>query len=263
MSGQQWLSCHERVAMVTGGGAGIGRACAQLLARLGADICLVDKDREAAHALEQSIRSFGRRAIAVVGDVREEATAAAAIEKTMATLGRLDFLVNNVGGMFQAAASDITAGGWSAVLRLNLDSTFFFSRAAAPAMRSSGGGSIVNIASVAGIAASPSAAHYGAAKAAVVNLTRTLALEWAPDIRVNCVAPDFILTEGTDRLMTHDDRERIANLIPLARLGTPEDVAGAVAFLVSPLAAFITGHTLVVDGGSLYRGRMDFAPSPK
>ena len=110
----------------------------------------------------------------------------------------------------------------------------------------------------AGIAGSPGAAHYGAAKAGVINLARSLALEWAPAIRVNCVAPDFIRTEGTERLMTDADRERIAVLIPLRRVGAPEDVANAVAFLISDMAAFVTGQTLVVDGGSLYRSRLDF-----
>ena len=143
-------------------------------------------------------------------------------------------------------------------LKLNLDAAFQFAQAVQPAMASAGHGAIVNIASVAGIAGSPGAAHYGAAKAGVINLTRSLALEWAPAIRVNCVAPDFIRTEGTDRLMTDADRERIAGLIPLRRLGAPEDVANAVAFLASDKAAFVTGQTLVVDGGSLFRSRLDF-----
>ena len=111
------------------------------------------------------------------------------------------------------------------------------------------GGVIVNVASVAGLTASPRAAHYGAAKAAVINLTATLALEWAPRVRVNCVAPDFIRTEGTEKLMSTADRRRMSKLIPLRRVGTPQEVAAAVTFLASDAAAFVTGAVLPVDGG--------------
>ena len=248
-------------AIVTGGGSGIGRACALLLARLGCAVCVVDRDADAAARTVALIQEADGRALSVPGDAREASTAAEAARATAERFGRIDVLVNNVGGMFPAPASEISAGGWSAVLRLNLDSTFQFAQAVAPAMLSAGRGAIVNVASVAGIAGSPGAAHYGAAKAGVINLTRTLALEWAPKIRVNCVAPDFIRTEGTERLMTATDRRRIARLIPLRRLGVPDDVAKVAVFLASDLASFVTGQTLVVDGGSLFRSRLDFAAS--
>jgi NAD(P)-dependent dehydrogenase (short-subunit alcohol dehydrogenase family) len=125
------------------------------------------------------------------------------------------------------------------------------------------GGAIINVASVAGLTASPRAAHYGAAKAALVNLTKTLALEWAPKIRVNCVAPDFIRTEGTEKLMSTADRRRLARLIPLRRLGSAVDVANAVAFLASDMASFVTGQVVVIDGGSFHRARLDFMPSER
>ncbi len=248
-------------AIVTGGGAGIGRACALVLAELDARICIVDRDEASAAENAGAVTAAGGESMYVTGDVRDTATAAAAVHGALGRFGRVDVLVNNAGGMFAALADDISANGWSAVVRLNLDATFQFSQSAAPAMRQTGGGAIINIASVAGIAGSPGSAHYGAAKAGVINLTQTLALEWAPAIRVNCVAPDFIRTAGTDRLMSDADRARIAGLLPLGRLGEAGDVAAAVAFLASRQASFITSQTLVVDGGALYRGRRDFMPS--
>ncbi len=252
----------DTASIVTGAGSGIGRACAVLLAQLGSGVCVVDRDADAAARTVEAIARDGGRAFTVHGDAREPSTAAEAVRATLERLGRIDVLVNNVGGMFQAPAQEITANGWAAVIRTNLDSTFHFAQAVAPAMLAAAGGSIVNVASVAGIAGSPGAAHYGAAKAGVINLTRTLALEWAPRIRVNCVAPDYIRTEGTERLMTDADRARIAGLIPLGRLGAPEDVAKVVVFLASGMASFVTGQTLVVDGGSLYRSRLEFMASP-
>lgn len=253
------LDLSDTATIVTGAGSGIGRACALLLARLGAAVCVVDLDAASADTTVAAIEQAGGRAFSVPGDVREPDTAEEAARTTAERYGRIDSLVNNAGGMFFSPAEKLTAGGWSAVLKLNLDATFQFAQAVQPSMATAGHGTIVNIASVAGIAGSPGAAHYGAAKAGVINLTRSLALEWAPAIRVNCVAPDFIRTEGTDRLMTDAARERIAGLIPLRRAGAPEDVANAVVFLVSDMAAFVTGQTLVVDGGSLFRSRLDFA----
>ena len=254
------LDLSGTATVVTGGGSGIGRASALLLAELGSAVCIVDRDAATADAAVAAVTEAGGRACSVVGDVREIDTATDAADAALTRFGRIDALVNNAGGMFFAAAEKLTPGGWSAVIKLNLDATFQFAQAVQPAMASAGRGTIVNIASVAGIAGSPGAAHYGAAKAGVINLSRSLALEWAPAIRVNCIAPDFIQTEGTQQLMTDAERERLTRLVPLARPGAPGDVANAVAFLVSDMAAFITGQTLVVDGGSLNRGRLEFAP---
>ena len=207
-----------------------------------------------------AVREDGGRGIIVLADARDPETAARSVQSALDAFADLSVLVNNAGGMFGAPAAELSDNGWSAILRANLDSAFYFCRAAAATAMLDTRGTMVNVASVAGVAASPGAAHYGAAKAGLINLTRSLALEWAPRVRVNCVAPDFIRTEGTDRLMTDEYRRRTEQLIPLARLGTPEDVAWAVAFLCSDLASFITGETLVVDGGTLHRARLDFRP---
>jgi NAD(P)-dependent dehydrogenase (short-subunit alcohol dehydrogenase family) len=261
MEEMDFFGLDGTASIVTGGGAGIGRACALLLAQLGSRIGVVDRDADAAAETVRMINEAGRDACFTAGDVRETETVTAAVAMMLGRYDRIDVLVNNAGGMFVQRAEDISPNGWSAVLRLNLDAAFRFSQAVAPGMRAAGRGSIVNVASVAGIAGNPGAAHYGAAKAGLINLARTLAIEWAPAIRVNCVAPDFVRTAGSDRAMSDADRERIAALVPLGRLGEADDVAAAVAFLASRAASFITGQTLVVDGGTLFRSRLDFMPS--
>jgi NAD(P)-dependent dehydrogenase (short-subunit alcohol dehydrogenase family) len=259
---KETLSFAGKAAIVTGGASGIGRACCEILSRLGAAVCVFDVDERAAKRTVRQIEQGGGKACALTGDAREPAAATDAVKTTIDRFGTVDVLVNNVGGTFAAQAAKITPGGWTAVLHANLDSALYFAQAVAPTMLARGG-AIVNIASVAGLTASPRAAHYGAAKAAIINLTSTLALEWSPRVRVNCVAPDFIRTEGTEKLMTTADRRRLARLIPLRRLGSAVDVANVVAFLASDMASFITGQTIVIDGGSLHRARLDFMPAER
>jgi len=244
------------VALVTGAAAGIGRECARLLHRLGCRVLLLDRDPQ----VEAVARSLGppSDALAVVGDARQQETAHQAVHQALAAWGRLDVLVNNVGGMRPAPALELTPQALQATLALNLESALWFSQAAARHMLAADGGAIVNIASVAGIAAIPRGLAYGVAKAGLISLTRTLALEWAPKVRVNCVAPDLVLTETSRAWYPPEEQERLALLVPLGRLARPLDVAKVVAFLASDLASFITGQTVVVDGGSMLRERWEF-----
>ena len=262
MDANELLGLDGTAAIVTGGGSGIGRACALLLARVGASVSVVDLDDDRARRTVDDIEAAGGRALCVCGDAREPSTAEQAARATREHYGRTDILVNNVGGTFFAQAEKLSLNGWQAVFRFNLDTTFLFSQAVAPAMIEAGKGAIVNVASIVGLTASPYAAHYGAAKAAIISLTRTLALEWAPAVRVNAVAPEFVRTEGSERFVREADRERMLALTPLRRLAVPDDIAKAVVFLASDMASFITGQTLVIDGGSLLQSRLDFVARP-
>jgi NAD(P)-dependent dehydrogenase (short-subunit alcohol dehydrogenase family) len=247
-----------RGAIVTGAGSGIGQACALALASAGSSVCVVDLDADAALRTVREVESAGGGAIAITGDAREKKTAEEAVRAAQERFGRVDVLVNNVGGTFFAPAQDITLNGWHAVLRLNLDTTLLFSQAVAPLMTAAGKGVIVNVSSITGVTASPNAAHYGAAKAAIISLTRTLAAEWAPAIRVNAVAPEYISTANTDRFISREARLRMLEQTPLGRFGKPDDVASAVLFLASDMASFMTGQTLIIDGGSMLQNRLDF-----
>ncbi len=245
-----------KTALVTGAAAGIGRECARVLHRLGCRVLLLDRDPR----VEEVARALGppSEALAAVGDARQQETAQRAVEQAVKAWERLDILVNNVGGMHPAPALELTPRALQAALALNLESALWFSQAAARHMLAREGGAIVNVASVAGIAAMPQGLAYGVAKAGLISLTRTLALEWAPKVRVNCVAPDLVLTETTQTWYPQEEQERLARLVPLGRLAQPLDVAKVVAFLASDLASFVTGQTVVVDGGSMLRERWDF-----
>jgi 2-deoxy-D-gluconate 3-dehydrogenase len=241
-----------QTALVTGAARGLGRAIAISLAEAGADVALGLRDAASAADLVAEIVALGRRALPLAMDVTNLAESRAAIDATVANLGRLDILVNNAGGGIGGSAIDVSEDDFDAVWTLNTRSTFFISQHAAKAMRDSGGGAIVNIASQAGLVALPGESSYCVSKAAVIHLTRVQAVEWGEyGIRVNAVAPTFIETDGTaealsDPAFRADTVERIA---ALHRIGVPTEVSGAVVFLIGPAASLVTGQTLAIDGG--------------
>ena len=240
------------VAVVTGAARGIGRAIALDLARAGADVGLGLRDPEQDGGLAEEITALGRRALPLAMDVTDLAASRAALDRVAAELGGVDVLVNNAGGSIRADALDVTEEDFEAVWALNVRSTFFLSQHAARLMRDRGGGAVVNVASQAGLVALPGEPSYCVAKAAVVHLTRCLAVEWGPlGIRVNAVAPTFIETDGTAPVLADEGfrAATVERIAALHRIGTPGEVSPAVVFLASPAASMITGHTLVVDGG--------------
>ncbi|MET4782223.1 glucose 1-dehydrogenase [Glaciihabitans sp. UYNi722] len=240
------------VALVTGAGRGLGRAIALELAAAGSDVALGLRDPAHDGGLTAEIAALGRRALALPMDVRDLEQSRAAIDRTVAELGALDILVNNAGGGIVAPAIDVSEDDFDAVWSFNTRATFFISQHAARHMRSVGSGAIINMASQAGLVALPGESTYAISKAAIIHMTKALAVEWGEfGIRVNAVAPTFIETDGTSAALSDpafraDTIDRIA---ALHRIGAPREVSGAVVFLASRAASLITGTTLPIDGG--------------
>jgi NAD(P)-dependent dehydrogenase (short-subunit alcohol dehydrogenase family) len=253
----------DRVAVVTGGGSGIGLAIAQRLGSLGARVAI--GSRSAANLEEGSaaLRHAGLDPLAVQLDVRNPEQVDEMVQRVVRHFGRIDVLVNNAAGNFICRAEDLSPNGWTSVVNIVLNGSFFCSRAVGRHMIARGqGGSIVSVLANYVWTGSPGTIHSAAAKAGVLSMTQTLAVEWARHrIRVNAVAPGPIQTTGAAKQLwnTPEAEERITDLVPLRRWGTPAEVADAVAFLVSPMAAYITGDTLTIDGGArLGRGTFAF-----
>jgi NAD(P)-dependent dehydrogenase (short-subunit alcohol dehydrogenase family) len=233
--------------MVTGGARGIGRAITEAFLAAGADVAVCGRKEPAVDELP-TVR--GRRAVFFSADVRDAEQAASVVAATMERFGRVDVLVNNAGGSPAVPAADASPRFVSQVVALNLLAPMYCAQAAYAVMRVQGGGSIVNIASVSGLRPSPGTAAYGAAKAGLINLTRTLAVEWAPEVRVNCVVAGLIATDAAeDHYGGAAGLAAVAATVPLGRMGTPDDVAGACLFLASPLASYVSGAALEVHGG--------------
>jgi 7-alpha-hydroxysteroid dehydrogenase len=244
----------DRVAVVTGSGLGIGRAIAWGLADAGCDVVVNARRRSTLEITADGVVARGRRVLIVDGDIRDFSEELAL--KTMDEFGRVDVWVNNVGGSDDKTVRELVDTPdetWRAQLELNLTSAFQGAKAAASRMAD--GGVIVNIASGAGTRGSPRTGPYAAAKAGMINLTQTLALELAPrGIRVNAVSPGPVATEAfLEVLGVSDQLDQLRDTIPLGRLGTPEDIASAVVFLASPAASWITGQHLLVAGGRTER----------
>ena len=246
-----------RVAVITGGGDGIGKATAILLAAAGAAVAVLDKDGDKAAAVAQQIVSTGGDAVAYTVDVTDEAAVEHAIGDFAARHSRLDILVNNAGIAVRAAAMTLSIDDWNRVVAVNLTGMFLCARIAARHMQQFGrGGAIVNTASIMGLSGGlyPNVA-YQTTKGGVVNMTRALALEWVNDrIRVNAVAPTYVNTPFIAGLVANPEvLATIKAATPMGRLAEPEEIASAILFLASPAAAMITGSILPVDGGFLAR----------
>jgi 3-oxoacyl-[acyl-carrier protein] reductase len=244
-------SLRDQVALVTGGGAGIGRACVERLAESGARVVLLDRNPDRAADVAATARRSGGEVDVVVGDAADESDVVDAVAATLDRRGRLDVLVTCAGGFSSAGPlTDVGLAQWNDVVAGNLTATFLACRAAVPAMRRRRYGRIVTVASMAARTALHQAAHpYAAAKAAVVGLTRQLALEVAADgVTVNAVAPGVVLSPRVARRGPEFLRT-LARETPMGRPGTPEEVAAAICFLAGPDAGYITGATLDVNGG--------------
>ncbi len=240
-----------QVALVTGSRRGLGKSIAMRLAEAGADIVIndIEPGRAEAEATAAEIRELGRRAVAVCGDVSQPEQATAMIEQAWAEMGKIDILVNNAGITRDNLLIRMSDDEWQSVLNINLSGTFYCSRAAAKRMMKARYGRIINIASVIGLMGNAGQANYAASKAGIIGLTKANAKELsARNITVNAIAPGFIVSAMTDKL-SEEVRAKYIDAIPLGRLGTAEDVANAVLFYASALAAYTTGHVLTVDGG--------------
>jgi NAD(P)-dependent dehydrogenase (short-subunit alcohol dehydrogenase family) len=259
------MELQGQVAIVTGAGRGIGRAIGLELARMGADIVVAELDEANAERTASEVRGLGRRALVVRTDVTSRKDLGAMVEQTRAEFGRIDTLVNNAGIYRAAATLDVTEEHWDAIMNINAKGVFFASQAVLPTMIAQKRGVIVSLASMAGKIGSRANLPYNASKAAVISMTKSLALAHAADgIRVNCVCPGFVETDMWTSLAREQGvllnqspeeftRQRL-HQIPLGRMERPEDVANVIGFLVSPRSEYMTGQALSVDGGLVMHG---------
>lgn len=245
------FSLQDQVALVTGAGSGIGRSVAIAYARAGAHVAVAGRNPQTLAEVAAEVTAAGRQALACPLDVRSVAAVKAMVDQVVGRFGRLDVLVNNAGIISRSPSLDEAEATWDAVMETNVKGLFFCCQAAAARMIPRRRGTIINLASVHGLVSAPERAAYSASKGAVIQLTRTLAVEWAPhNIRVNGIAPGF--TRTPTREVTFGDPTRLRALLaryPLGRVAGPDDMVGAALFLASEASAFVTGQTIVVDGG--------------
>lgn len=245
----------DRVAVVTGAGRGIGAATAIALAEAGADLVIGARSADDLAAVAAKVEAVGRRAVTVVGDLSARAAMQELVDAASAELGGIDIVVNNVGGAMPQAFLDITEEDLGAALHFNVTTAFNLTQLAVPVMLERGGGSVVNIGSVSGRESSRGFTPYGTAKAALMHLSKAMAQDLAPRIRVNTVSPGATATSALDVVVANRDlHDALVANITLGRLGEPEDIAAAVLYLASDASAFVTGQTLEVSGGVQSKG---------
>ncbi|MCR4439353.1 MAG: SDR family NAD(P)-dependent oxidoreductase [bacterium] len=249
------IGLSGKVALITGASRGIGAAAAELFARAGAHVVVnYFRQKTAADKVVERIRAQGGKALAVCADVSDRPQVEAMIQEAQQAFGTMDVLVNNAGIWTYGAIAEMEEEVWRETMRVNLDSVFYCCRAVVPLMIARGGGRIINVSSTAGQRGEAFHSHYAATKGAIISFTKSLAAELAPhNILVNCVAPGWVDTDMSAEALRQEG-EKISATIPLRRAGTAMEVAGAIVFLASDLATYITGEILNVNGGSVLCG---------
>lgn len=237
---------QDKVAVITGGASGIGAATAKLFVQEGAKVVLVDLNEEKGKVFAEELKAQNAEALFVKADITNEEEVQNIFKETLDAFGKIDIVFNNAGIGRVTPTEDVSYEEWRNTVNVDLDGVFLVAREAIREMLKSGGGTIVNTASMYGLVGSPGSAAYNAAKGGVINLTRSLALEYATrNIRVNALAPGFIDTP----IIPEESKKQLASITPMQRLGKAEEIANAVLFMASDDSSFMTGHTLVIDGG--------------
>ena len=253
-NGLKQFSLKGKVSLVTGGARGIGLGIASALAGAGSEVMIASRTEAQLKAAAASIGGAGGRSVGTFcADVSDLSAHAALVEATLARFGRIDVLVNNAGSNIRKAFLEVGETDYDTIMQIQLKSVFFLSQRVAKIMRAAGGGKIINVSSLTSQIGIPNISIYGAAKGGVFALTKSLALELAPDhINVNAVAPGYVRTAMTEAAFTDPKRlEWMLSRIPLGRFGRPEDIGNAVLYLASPAADYLTGEVIVIDGGWL------------
>jgi len=241
-----------KTALVTGASRGIGRAIAVAYAAAGADVAVLARNGELLAEVAAEIQALGRRSLVLVADVTDPDAVSEAVAGAITGLGHLDVVVNNAGGnSFMSPFVGMRHAGWQKIMTLNLDSTVFVCQAVGAHLVERGGGSVINVSSVAGLGAVPFMSHYAAAKAAVLSLTRSIAVEWAhAGVRVNALVPGWVATDLTDFARVNEEvGNALIARVPMQRWATVEEMTGPAVFLASDASSFMTGQALVIDGG--------------
>lgn len=241
----------DKVAIITGGGTGIGQTIALEFVKAGANVVIASRKQSNLDSTVEKIKALGKNTLAIATDIRVPEQVDDLIKQTVEKFGRIDIMVNNAGASFMSPVEEMTPNGWDTIININLKGTFLCCRAAGKVMIEQKSGKIINVASTAGVNGSPRMAHYGAAKAGVINFTKSLAAEWAPyNINVNCITPGLIETEGVKTQMNLDPQaiEEQKKLPLLRRPGQTEDIAFTAIFLASEASKFLTGENIIVRG---------------